>query len=233
MQHKSFKGSAPCKLISSDTKKFKPSGTSISPDWTSNNWSGYARNKSKKNAFHSISGYWVVPKVAPAKKNTYSSAWIGIDGFHNKSLIQIGTEQDHENGSCVYYAWWEILPAAEKRIPYPVSSGDRMYAKINKLSGNKWSMLLRNLTKKWRFRIVRTYNGPAASAEWIMEAAAFDGRTGPLANYGKMTFYNLRVNNRNPLLKRSERGIMIQNDKTVSTPSLPNKARNAFTVAYG
>ncbi|UUZ79832.1 hypothetical protein LJK88_33015 [Paenibacillus sp. P26] len=86
-----------------------------------------------RNSFQCISGYWIVPRVKPSKQNQYSSAWIGIDGFGNSSLIQTGTEHDYENGKAVYYAWWEILPRAETRIARPVSPQDLMYARISKL----------------------------------------------------------------------------------------------------
>ena len=47
---------------------------------------------------------------------TYSSAWIGVDGFNDNDLIQTGTEQDYYSGGAHYDAWWEILPAAETEI---------------------------------------------------------------------------------------------------------------------
>ncbi len=223
------KGSAPCKQISSEER---PS-TAVTPGWRSENWSGYAIRKTKKGAFHSISAYWIVPRVRPSQKNKYSSAWIGIDGFSNSSLIQTGTEQDYENGKAVYYAWWEILPAAETRIPYPVSPGDLMYARISKLRRSNWLILLANKTKGWVFRKVKTYKGPATSAEWIMEAASLDDKTAKLANYGNIVFNKCRINNRNPMLKPSYRGVMIQNNRVVSIPSLPDKDRDGFSIAYG
>jgi hypothetical protein len=218
---------------------FKPSSSrtllrpAITPGWKSGNWSGYALERKKRGAYHSISGYWLVPPVKCSKKNGYSSAWIGIDGFNNSSLIQTGTEQEYVNGKKIYYAWWEILPAPETKIPYPVSPHDLMYARISRLSHKKWLILLANRTKGWVFKTVKTYTGPARTAEWIMEAPTINGQTSRLANYGKILFKCCRVNRRNPLLSKNNRGIMVQNKRIVSTPSLPNKQRNGFTVAYG
>src|SRR5438067_11137972 len=78
--------------------------------WASSNWSGYALGG---NGFTSVSGSWIVQPVMRSNRATYSSQWVGIDGFNNSNLIQTGTESDFVNGSARYDAWWEILPAAE------------------------------------------------------------------------------------------------------------------------
>ncbi len=54
--------------------------------------------------------------MSRAKGSTYSSSWIGIDGFNNSNLIQTGTEQDYTSGGAQYCAWWEIFLAAETQI---------------------------------------------------------------------------------------------------------------------
>ncbi|WP_274364743.1 G1 family glutamic endopeptidase [Paenibacillus thermotolerans] len=224
-----WKRSAPFKPTSSNIR----TSSEVRSGWQSGNWSGYAIKKTKRNSFHTISGYWIVPRVKAGRTVAYSSAWIGIDGFRNRSLIQTGTEQDYERGKPVYYAWWEILPAPETIIRFPVSPGNLMYARISRLRKNKWMILLRNKTKGWTFKRVTTYKGPAASAEWIVEAPSINGKTTRLANYGKMRFSKCRLNRKNALLKTEHRGVMIQNNRVVSTPSLPNKSKNGFTVAYG
>lgn len=146
---------------------------------------------------------------------------------------KLQTQHDYKNGKPVYYPWWEILPAPETKIPRPVSPGDLMYAKISKLRKNKWLILLRNKTKGWTFKKVKTHTGTASTAEWIMEATTVIGRTARLADYGKIRFYKCRLNYKNPLLIRKYRGIMIQNGRVVSTSSLPNKTKDGFSVAYG
>ena len=220
--------SAHCKPSSSRVRAYP----NVPPRWEAGNWSGYAI-KGKSNSYRSISGYWIVPRVRPSATNKYSSAWLGIDGFGNSSLIQAGTEHDYVNGKSVYYAWWEIIPATETRIPYPVSPKDLMYARISKLRNKKWLIMLANKTKGWTFRTVQTYTGPAATAEWIMEAPTVNGKTARLANYGITRFDKCRLNQKNPWLQPSNRGVMIQNVRVVSTPSLPGKNKDNFFVAYG
>lgn len=213
----------PCKLYNSDKKAVAKAG------WSSGNWSGYAR-AGRKGAFFRISGNWTVPRVAASASPVYSSAWIGIDGYNNANLIQTGTGHDYADGQARYYAWWEILPAEETVIPYPVHPGDRMRAVIAKIGGGKWSIVLRNLTQGWRFRTVQSYDGPQSSAEWIVEAPQIGSSIGRFAELTPVPFLCCRVNGRNPRLRLSERGIMVQRGRTVSIPSRPNRAGNAFIV---
>lgn len=225
-----WKGSAPRKLASS---RHLPTRLQPIPGWTSSNWSGYAI-QSKPGSFRQISASWVVPRIKPGRIDKFSSAWIGIDGFDNPFLIQTGTEHDTQGGKPSYYAWWEILPAPETRINRRVCPGDLMHARIAKLrAANQWLIVLKNKTKGWTFRKVVTYTGPASTAEWIMEAPSLNGETTRLANYGKIRFCKSRLNRANALLKRKYRGVMIQNGRIVSTPSLPSKSGDRFTVAYG
>jgi hypothetical protein len=76
---------------------------------TSSNWSGYAvypdppSSPGKKNGkkftstqtFSDVAGSWVVPSVGSSTStNTYSAVWLGLDGYSDNTVEQIGTEQD-------------------------------------------------------------------------------------------------------------------------------------------
>ena len=87
--------------------------------WAAENWSGYAET----GTFTGVSGTWTVPAVSATSSSTYSSAWIGVDGFNDNDLIQTGTEQDYYSGAAHYDAWWEILPAAETEISTSIVPG--------------------------------------------------------------------------------------------------------------
>ncbi|GMA52195.1 hypothetical protein GCM10025857_35520 [Alicyclobacillus contaminans] len=205
--------------------------TATNASWSSSNWSGYAITGS---GFNSITGDWTVPTVQPSTKATYSSSWIGIDGFNNSSLIQTGTEQDYYNGSAHYQAWWEILPAAETVIPsLTIHPGDHMHASIQNLGGGTWSITLQDVTTSQSFTTKQAYSGPQTSAEWIQEAPTVNGRVATLANYGEATFDPDTVNGGNPHLTSTEGGVMIQNGVQVSTPSSPDSDTDGFDVAYG
>lgn len=208
-----------------------PQGTT-SAGWASSNWSGYAVSGS---GFTSVSGEWTVQTVTGGRGSTYSSQWIGIDGFNNTSLIQTGTESDVANGRASYHAWWEILPAAETVITtMTVNPGDHMTASVQKGSGNSWTITIANSSNGQRFSTVKTYTGPQTSAEWIEEAPSVGGRTATLANYGLTTFDPGMINgNKNPGLTASDGGVMIQRGRQVSTPSSPDADTDGFNMEHG
>ena len=199
--------------------------------WASSNWSGYSLTGS---GYSSVTAHWVVQAVSRSHKATYSSEWVGIDGFSNSSLIQTGTESDYYNGAAHYDAWWEILPAAETVIPsIVVSPGDQMSAKITKGSGSSWTITISDMSRNETFSTVQTYTGPQTSAEWIEEAPSVGGRIAPLANYGQTTFDPGTVNGINPGLTASDGGVMIQKGIQVSTDSNPDSDTDGFNMAYG
>lgn len=198
--------------------------------WSSSNWSGYATARA---TYTSVTGHWKVPSVSRSHKATYSSNWVGIDGFNNSSLIQTGTESDYFNGSAHYDAWWEILPAAETVIPaISVRPGDVMSASITKGSGSSWTITISD-SRGGSFTIVKTYSGPGTSAEWIEEAPSVGGRIAPLAHFSLATFDRETANGVTPGLTANDGGIMVQKGAQVSTPSGPDSEADGFNVAYG
>ena len=223
-------------------------GSTTSFGWASSNWSGYALTSPPSGGYTSITGSWVVPPVSPSKGSTYSSTWIGIDGFNNSNLIQTGTEQDYASGGAQYYAWWEILPAAETVISnFTVKPGDVMTASIEKNSSGTWTITLKDNTSGATFTsLPLSYSGPGQSAEWIEEAPSIAGHVTTLANYGETSFdpttpnstseytpYDLTVNGSSSSLVPSDGGVMIQKHTQVSTPSLPDSSKDGFNIQYG
>ena len=207
-----------------------PSAVVSNAGWSSSNWSGYAITGN----FTAVTGSWTVQTAAPTKKQSYSSQWIGIDGFNNSNLIQTGTESDYYQGSAHYAAWWEILPAAETVIPsLPVSPGDHMSASVTKGAGSSWTITISNDTTGQSFTTLQNYSGPGTSAEWIEEAPTVGGHIATLANYGLTTFDPGTANGANPALNASASGAMIQQHKQVSTPSNPDGDTDGFNMQYG
>ena len=208
------------------------SGTSAG--WSSSNWSGYALSSSNSGAYSSIDGSWIVPAVVSTQGQTYSSSWIGIDGFNNSDLIQTGTEQDASKKGTTYYAWWEILPAAETTISsMTIHPGDQMHASIRNNGNGTWTITLADQTSGQTFTTTQSYSGPATSAEWIEEAPTIGGHVATLADYGTTTFDPGTVNGQNPGLVTNDSGVMIQKSQQVSTPSLPDSDTDGFNMGYG
>jgi len=235
-------------------------GSGLRNTWSSNNWSGYAETGS----FSGVTAAWSVPAVAATASPTFSSAWVGVDGFGNSSLIQTGTEEDYYNGAAHYGAWWEILPAAETPLPpsYAVAAGDRMKAAIYETTStggqpgkgmgraHTWVISLSDTSRRWSYTTTQSYNGPGASADWVVEAPTVNGKISTLAHYtitppagsgdfdnagfltspvsaGSPVYVNAGLNR----LKNA--GVMIQNNVQVSTPGNPDSALTAFNDAYG
>jgi len=200
--------------------------------WASSNWSGYAVTGGP---FTSAAGQWTVPSVAASRRSTFSSSWVGIDGFNNSNLIQTGTEQDYYNGSAHYNAWWEILPAAETVITtISVSPGDHMSATIARVSGQSFKITITDTSNGQSFNITQTYNGPLTSVEWIQEAPTVGGRVATLATYSSPTTFDPgTANGGNPGLSAADSGVMIQKGVQVSTPSGPDSDTDGFNISYG
>ena len=115
----------------------------------SNNWSGYQVISARTGrAATSASGSWVVPKVSAPNRGEdgFSSIWVGIGGscldatcrLADRTLIQLGTAEDASpSGARLYYAWYELLPAASVEIKtLEVSPGDTVTASLS-LAGSK------------------------------------------------------------------------------------------------
>jgi len=206
-------------------------GSISNAGWASSNWSGYA----KTGTFTSVTAAWVVPSVSTTRKATYASQWVGIDGFNNGSLIQTGTETDYYNGSAHYAAWWEILPAAETVIPsITVHPNDHMSATITKGSGTSWTITLKNVTTGVTYTTTKTYAGPGTSAEWIEEAPTVGCLPATRATYSSPdTFYPGTADGANPHLAVADGGVMIQQHRQVSTPSVPDSDTDGFNMSYG
>lgn len=154
------------------------------------NWSGYVAFTGKKNhpdpTFGSVteaSGSWIVPKLTASHEgDTYSAAWVGIDGFANSVVEQIGTEHDVINGHPVYYAWFEMFPADSQLIEgFPVHKGDKIEGKVtyegqDSATNDLFRLVIKNHTRKVKFVVYQStlpgHPAHLSSANWIVEAPA-------------------------------------------------------------
>ncbi|QMU74652.1 hypothetical protein GXW83_01490 [Streptacidiphilus sp. PB12-B1b] len=156
---------------------------------SSTNWSGYAATGSN-GAFKSVSSSWVQPAVSCTSKNTYSSFWVGLDGYSNSALEQTGTEADCISGRATYGAWWEVLPASESAYSVTVKAGDHLTASVVDNGNGTFTMTLADSTEGWTK--TTTHAGSSgyqdSSAEVIAEATEVNGSIAKLSNFGSVTF---------------------------------------------
>ncbi|MGH7870485.1 MAG: G1 family glutamic endopeptidase [Candidatus Dormibacteraceae bacterium] len=205
-----------------------PLHNSNSSGWESENWAGYALTGGP---YREISASWVVPQVEATQEPSNSALFIGIDGYNNSSLLQVGTEQDYQ-GSGQYYAWWEMLPAPESRITsVPIHPGDQMSASLQEGLNGQWTIRISDLTTNQSFSTTQSYSAPRSSAEWVIEAPKVGGQSTKLAHYGQVNFSHLSLDGAVPELSTANRGTMLQDGQPVSAPS--RAATSGFTVSYG
>jgi hypothetical protein len=154
---------------------------------SSSNWSGYAVTGS---AFTYAKGSWHVPGVDCAKTpGTFSSHWVGIDGYADKTVEQIGTDSDCSGGTPTYYAWYEFYPAGSVLIStVPVGDGDIISAEVS-YNGSQFKVTLTDETTGKSFSKSKTVSGAKrTSAEWISEAPSSGSTILPLADFVKSNF---------------------------------------------
>ena len=179
-------------------------------DSTSGNWSGYAVPLEKSgvtDTFSDVQGTWVVPAVTGAKRTTtYSSVWVGLDGYDDGTVEQIGTEQDWTGTRQQNYVWFEMYPSGAYEIEnFPANPGDSISAQVlytgtttvqqrrgNSVVESVFQLTIVNNTHKVSFTVPSSYTTTAsaarASAEWVVEAPSSSRGILPLADFGTVSF---------------------------------------------
>ena len=231
---------------------------------TTQNWSGYAVAKYETGSnYTSASATWVVPTAAvpPGQSAGYSSSWVGIGGFClnsscskvDRSLIQLGTEQDASSSGTNYYAWWETLPQGSQLISsVAIHPGDTIVASLrdgpnvkNAKSGpgggkggsgggkgQSWTLSLTDTTTGYGWSDTMSYDSSLASAEWI-EEAPYSGGILPLADFGTATFDLGYANGVSPGLAQSNGIVMMDPNGQTSNISLPDSDFDGFNACWG
>ena len=142
---------------------------------TSQNWSGYAVESNLQaplsGVVSDVKGTWIVPEASSSgSPHTYSSIWVGIDGYSDNTVEQTGTEQDWTSNGPVYYAWFEMYPKFGYRIlNFPVQPGDTISAEVKYTGNSRFTLTIANLTRNVKFSTTQRSNkAQRSSAEWIV-----------------------------------------------------------------
>lgn len=140
------------------------------------NWSGYAVTGSGISGVASTFTVGAAGLLPPG----FAAQWAGIGGFNTTDLIQAGVgEQSLPSAPLLgpqYFAWYEILPAAETPISgctgdanCTVRPGDSVTVKITNAGGNNWNISMSD-AGHWSYAKTLSYASSESSAEWILEA---------------------------------------------------------------
>jgi hypothetical protein len=207
----------------------------------SGNWSGYAATGGR---FSSVSGSWTVPIVTcPADTTTYSSQWIGIDGYESDTVEQDGILAACLSGTPYYRAWYEMYgdeavdEGAEVPLSsssYPVSPGDGMTASVS-LSGSTWTLAIADTTRDWNYSIDIASPSPApeqSSAEWIAERPELGSSLTALSDFGSVSFTGASATDgttSGPISAFSFQPIEMNGSTLLAAPGALDPAGESFT----
>ena len=203
-------------------------------------WSGYIVASDVQNrspVVSSASASWKVPKIKPSENDTFSGVWLGIGGYGENTLIQIGTEQEYYNGEAVYYAWYELLPGYLVRIQsLHVRAGDMITASVSLVNENAstWSIELKDVTRGEEFNKVVVYNSSMLSAEWIVERPKVNGVVSTLADFGNVTFTECKatVDGVTGAIGNFSYTEFVMHDEDTALVSVSPLNEEGFTVSY-
>jgi hypothetical protein len=180
---------------------------------TSANWSGYVDQTSYR-GYTAVYGQWNVPRVVACESNTttYSSFWVGLDGYESSDLVQDGTEQDCTDYFGIfnfysYSAWEQLLPNQKysQNVSLSPNGGDSFWALAWVGDANRqydpngayaWFNMW-DLTQKQGVLVSVPLNGTyyfGETAEWIMERPYLSsGHYAELSDYGFAQMSNPEV----------------------------------------
>lgn len=162
---------------------------------TSANWSGYVAESTMSHPTSgfiiSVKGNWTIPTITGnSSLNTYVAIWVGIDGYSDGTVEQIGTEQEWVNGLQQNYAWIELYPNPAQIITrITVHKGDSFTASVTYQANNYFTLSITDLTTRQSYSKTLMASALRQSAEWIVEAPS-SGSILPLANFSSVTFKN-------------------------------------------
>ena len=209
-----------------------------------NSWSGYAVTAGAP--YTSASATWQIPNARYDGGSTpygyeYVSNWVGIGGYSDATLIQVGTESVvSTSGATSFYTWYELYPAGSVPIGVTVKPGDIITASLQCIAScspsqtQTWQLSLADKTagSSWTQRF--QYHSSMASADWITEPPYYNPPGFlPLADFGAVTYDPVQANGTNPNLSLSANGIIAADPfGETSNPSTPVNGDD-FSTCWG
>jgi hypothetical protein len=178
-------------------------------------------------------------------------------GGTSGTLLQTGVTMKCVGGVPHYAGWFEEYPSHPNTNMifrgFRVSPGDSVVAVVFRASGGAWETKVDDLAtglsgvmvtgEGWGVSADRgngsflkqgstarlAYSG-GYTAEWIVEDYSKSGSMVPFADYGTVTYSNLRTSLPSWSLTQNEGAAIVQNGAVLSAPSLPSNG--GFSVSY-
>ncbi len=179
-------------------------------------WSGYMALACGTCSLRYVTATWVQPSVNCADSPlpvAWATSWVGLDGWEDESVEQIGTYTTCTDGNASYLAFYEMYPANPVMLySVPIAPGDLITASVYyDAAAGRWRLTVSDRTTGARastsqpcppgiFPGGTTTNGPGCgniSAEVIAEVPGEAGANLPLADFGTETYTAIAVTSRN------------------------------------
>lgn len=120
-----------------------------------------------------------------AGENSWSSPWVGIDGDTSSTVEQIGTDSDCQNGTPVYYAWYEMYPKGLVTLSLAVHPGDSFTGEVTAGANGAFTLKLTDSNTPASFQTTQALKrAQRTSVEWIMEGPS----SGLLSDFASVPF---------------------------------------------
>jgi Peptidase A4 family len=189
------------------------------------------RPSATRAAFTSVTGSWTQPAVTCTTAKTYSSYWVGLDGYNDNTVEQLGTEGDCLNGRPRYYAWFEMYPHQSMLVGVTVTPFHSYSASVPSAGHGTFALHLADVTTGSSFSTVQKANQAQASFAEVIVEAPYSGGTLPLANFDTVNFSAATANGK-PLGSNLDRITMNNPAGMKSTPSTLGSGGTSFSVAW-
>jgi hypothetical protein len=196
------------------------------------NWAGYAATGG---TYHTVQASWKQPSVTCAPgESSYSSFWVGLDGYNSRTVEQIGTSADCNNGTPTYYAWYELYPKLSGQLPITIAPGQSITAKVSTTGNGVFTVSLSVNGGAPQTITGKVANASLSSAEVITEAPSSNhspSGTLPLADFGGVSFSGATVDGSALASSNSQEITMVLPDGTVKAQ--PSTVSNgSFSVTW-
>jgi hypothetical protein len=148
------------------------------------NWSGYV-DASVPGTFTAVSASWREPVTICGPEQRLTAFWVGLDGWNDSSVEQVGTFAYCFEGQPSYYTLWDMFPTNAVIVGSTVQPGDLITASVT-ASGTNYLLSVTDATNPANSFSTTQTCLPAgtcsdSSVEWIAERPETNIGVAPLS----------------------------------------------------